>query len=524
LKTIIVPLFIKQTIRVLKLDSSVYKEVQSDTGAGWQALIIVVIAALANGIGFGIARGFAWIGGWYTWIILLLLIGSIMLWFTLSLLIYLLASRVFYRHKDELTYCKLLYIIGFSSAPGLFGIFVCIPFLGGFIWIFVVLWTLISAGFALRQYLGDGVSRTLAIYLVSWFLCVIILATFVGLSIGLFVSGEVTQRGSFDNSLKTVTKQQRFSITGWEIAALTDELDEWFHRSIGDINDVETVLKYFKPGERQISLDNAVEQILEDQITEVLREAGITVFPPVKIELGKLPDVLVVSPRDRITKMREVVLVPDLSVQLKEDIETKVDGLDVSSLVVEIAGFGGVYPSYVTNNASLQSTINISIEEWLHQYLAFKPLGFRYLLDLLGISRDYDIEIMNETVAGIFSDELSAALVAKYYPEFQDPALSSSSDFSKEMEAIRQQVDIFLFMGEIEAAEEFMYQKRQDLETQGYYIRKLNQAYFAWHGTYANEPGFVNPIGEELIRLRTTSSSLAEFLEAVERMTNSQDL
>jgi len=41
----------------------------------------------------------------------------------------------------------------------------------------------------------------------------------------------------------------------------------------------------------------------------------------------------------------------------------------------------------VDNSADLRFTIDAAAEEWLHQYLAFKPLGFNYVLNLLGINR-----------------------------------------------------------------------------------------------------------------------------------------
>ncbi|MFC1916656.1 hypothetical protein ACFLX1_00775 [Chloroflexota bacterium] len=42
-----------------------------------------------------------------------------------------------------------------------------------------------------------------------------------------------------------------------------------------------------------------------------------------------------------------------------------------------------------------------------------------------------------------------------------------------------------------------MEQKRQYLAEMSYHIRKLNQAYFAFHGTYADKPAFISPIGHE---------------------------
>ena len=69
-----------------------------------------------------------------------------------------------------------------------------------------------------------------------------------------------------------------------------------------------------------------------------------------------------------------------------------------------------------------------------------------------------------------------------------------------------------------------MEQKRQFLAEKGYYIRKLNQAYFAFHGTYADKPTSISPIGFDMKELRNQSASLKEFLETVASMTSRQDL
>jgi len=92
------------------------------------------------------------------------------------------------------------------------------------------------------------------------------------------------------------------------------------------------------------------------------------------------------------------------------------------------------------------------------------------------------------------------------------------------MREIRRAVDSYLAQGEIELAEEFMEQKRLYLASNGYYIRKLNQAYFAFHGTYADKPTSISPIGLELKQLRSQSASLKVFLDTVAGMTSRQEL
>ena len=164
----------------------------------------------------------------------------------------------------------------------------------------------------------------------------------------------------------------------------------------------------------------------------------------------------------------------------------------------------------------------------MHNYLVFKPLGFLYLLDLTGISRNYEIATINETVVGMVSKEIGTIVYQKFYSDYENspqaPVEEPEVDFNQEMREIRQIVDTYLAQGEISQAEEYMEQKRQYLASMGYYIRKLNQAYFAFHGTYADSPTSISPIGAELKQLREQSASLKYFLDTVAVMTSRQDL
>ena len=69
-----------------------------------------------------------------------------------------------------------------------------------------------------------------------------------------------------------------------------------------------------------------------------------------------------------------------------------------------------------------------------------------------------------------------------------------------------------------------MQEERDYLAANGYYIRKLNQAYFAFNGKYADVPAFENPIGTKLNQLRVKSDSLKDFLNTVSSITSLQDL
>jgi hypothetical protein len=90
-------------------------------------------------------------------------------------------------------------------------------------------------------------------------------------------------------------------------------------------------------------------------------------------------------------------------------------------------------------------------------------------------------------------------------------------------------VDDLLAKGEIDQAEAYMEAQRRVFWDQGYQIRKLNQAYFAFYGAYNDTPGGAgeagkDPVGPAVQELRRRSSSLAEFLNRISWVTSFEDL
>jgi hypothetical protein len=95
------------------------------------------------------------------------------------------------------------------------------------------------------------------------------------------------------------------------------------------------------------------------------------------------------------------------------------------------------------------------------------------------------------------------------------------------MHTTRVQVDALLAEGKIKEAETYMDQRRQVFWNNGYPIRKLNQAYFAFYGAYADVPGGAageDPVGPAVRALRAQSSSLAAFLKRIAQMSSFQQL
>jgi hypothetical protein len=395
----------------------------------------------------------------------------------------------------------------------------------------------------------------------------------VGLLSAILVNASCFPVHDFDSRLASLVKPHTFSIVRWELTTIPHEINEWVFGNRGEVeanNEVNTVIQYFSSvqqirtlkshieaidsgngqgnsallkaelarlQQQKAALAVTVERIIGRQIRESFTQQGIfnpvlkldVSFPPINFTLDKPPHLLVVSPRDRIETMREITLKPTIGLGEMEQIENQVNQLGVSSLVVELGGFGGTYPSFVGDNGSLRFTIETAVEEWLHQYLVFKPLGFLYLLDTTGVARNYEIATINETVAGMVSQEIGSMVYARYYQHYENGANQSQGrdtefDFNREMRQIRRAVDEYLARGEIGVAENFMEEKRQFLASKGYHIRKLNQAYFAFYGTYADSPTSISPIGLELKQLREQSVSVKGFLDQVAGMTGREDL
>ncbi len=287
--------------------------------------------------------------------------------------------------------------------------------------------------------------------------------------------------------------------------------------------------------ERQRSED-LVENILRRQVEEILIEEGIAfdlpllgrrVFPPVEFEFQTSPHLLVISPRERIETLEKISLVPSMRQGEMEGVERQVDGLGVSSLVVATGGMGS-YPPIIIESGSLSFVVGAVIHEWTHNYLYFFPLGQHY-------SDSQELITMNETVASLMEEELSLVLEKRYYPEIYAQRMEASReaeerveagefDFNAFMRETRLRVDELLAAGKVEEAETHMEERRRELVEKGYYIRKLNQAYFAFHGSYATAPTSVSPIGGQMKELRKRSPSLAHFLRTVAQMKSYQDL
>lgn len=290
------------------------------------------------------------------------------------------------------------------------------------------------------------------------------------------------------------------------------------------------------------------EAVVEQQVAEIIREEGLLllggrVLPPPKFVFAKSYYILVTSPRREIRLEYTRLLGRDLSLADQERIELGVEeeNSDLAALVVPVGGLAVFYPAQIYHRGSIARLLDISVHEWLHQYLyVASPLGRTYL-------QGGRMRTINETIANILGRELGDRVYERYYatpeeaaglekayreyletlaarPDFEPPVEEEEGfAFSPFMRETYLEATRLLEQGHIGEAESFLEERHQKLLEEGYSIRRLNQAYFAFYGTYADSPSAIDNIGPALAQLRLKTPSAAEFLAIVKGVSSYED-
>lgn len=280
------------------------------------------------------------------------------------------------------------------------------------------------------------------------------------------------------------------------------------------------------------------ESILQAQVLDILSAERISLggqaIPPVLYHMTPAPMALIVSPRDVIRQENNISIRPEMTIDEQVALEDAVaDGLDVSTLIVPIGGIG-LYPTMVTQTSNINWLVEVVSHEWAHNFFSLRPLGVSYLASA-------ELRTMNETAASIFGKEIGRLVIERFYPAFapapppastptgEEPPPPSEPvfDFRAEMRETRLNTDRLLGEGKIDLAEQYMDLRRKFFWDNGYRIRKLNQAYFAFYGAYADTPGGAagdDPVAAAVRDLRTQSNSLRTFMTTISWMSSVTDL
>lgn len=168
-------------VRAAQLDVAFYNEVEADTSLNSQALLVVIIVAIASGLGslFGGLIGGRGLGTAITALIvgILLTVLGYYIWAYLTLLI---GTRLFGGTADL---GEMLRVIGYANTPNALGFFSFIPILGGLIALVGSLWALVAGVIAVREALDLDTGKALLTVLIGW-LVVFIVSLLIGGLVG----------------------------------------------------------------------------------------------------------------------------------------------------------------------------------------------------------------------------------------------------------------------------------------------------------------------------------------------------
>ncbi len=161
--------FSQRMVGAAKLDVRIYKEVKGDTTATGQAITVVVLSSIAQGIGafaLGGIRGLA-LGA------AMALIG----WCVWATIVYLIGTKILPEPQTRSDIGELLRTTGFAASPGLLRVLGFVPVLGFLIVVAVNVWMFMAMVIAVRQALDyDSFERAVGVCLIGWVVQFVILA------------------------------------------------------------------------------------------------------------------------------------------------------------------------------------------------------------------------------------------------------------------------------------------------------------------------------------------------------------
>lgn len=151
----------ERMIGAAKLDVNTYEEVEADTTATPQAMIVVLLSALAAGIG---SIGDMGVKGMFV-----ITIAALVGWFIWAGLTYLIGTKMLPEADTQADVGELLRTTGFSQSPGLLRVLGIIPVLGGLVTLIVSIWMLVAFVIAVRQALDyKSTGRAVGVCLIGF--------------------------------------------------------------------------------------------------------------------------------------------------------------------------------------------------------------------------------------------------------------------------------------------------------------------------------------------------------------------
>jgi len=174
---------VQRAIGAARLDPQVYEEIEADKSALPQAMAVVVIAAIASGIG-------AWTSGGGASGLLTSALGALIGWCVWAFVIWVIGTKVLPEASTSADIGELLRTTGFAAAPGVFAVLGLVPMIGTFLMVAASLWQLASMVVAVRQALDyTSTGRAIAVCVIGYIAMIAVVFLIVVLLGGLLAGG-----------------------------------------------------------------------------------------------------------------------------------------------------------------------------------------------------------------------------------------------------------------------------------------------------------------------------------------------
>lgn len=163
--------FVERMVGAAKLDVRVYEEIEADRSATPQAMGVVVLSAVAGGIGVGAGiRGLvvgtiAGLLGWAVW----------------AGLTYFIGTRWLPEPDTKADIGELLRTLGFATSPGILRVAGIVPVVGSIVIVVSAVWTLVAVVVAMRQALDyRSTGRAIGVCVIGWVVQIVIFGLITG--------------------------------------------------------------------------------------------------------------------------------------------------------------------------------------------------------------------------------------------------------------------------------------------------------------------------------------------------------
>ncbi len=176
---------VERIVRLIKLDFSAFREIESDPAATSQAAIIVAVTSFISALGSmaGAERPFmAFLGS---------LVMGIVGWIVWSIVTYVVGKSLF---KGGGTLDQMLRVLGYASAPKILGVLAFIPCLGWLAALAGAIISLIAGVMAIKEALDVELGTAVVVVIIGWIAMAIVSAIIGVLFGGVYALGAGLQR------------------------------------------------------------------------------------------------------------------------------------------------------------------------------------------------------------------------------------------------------------------------------------------------------------------------------------------